>query len=277
MRISLLQLCASDDPAANLNALLPMLEGARKAGAEMVFTPEVTNCVSTSRTHQQAVLAHEAEDQTLKALQKAAQGLWLSIGSLALKTDDPDGRFANRSFLLNESDEIVARYDKIHMFDVEVSPEETYRESDGYRPGREAVLADTPWAKLGLTICYDLRFPHLYRKLAKSGAEIIAVPAAFSPVTGKDHWEPLLRARAIETGCFIVAAAQTGEHSLTRGKPRRTYGHSMVVSPWGEVLLDAGAEPGVYTLDVDLSAVAEARRKIPSLSAEQAFEGPYHG
>jgi predicted amidohydrolase len=222
------------------------------------------------------VLTSEADDPVLAGLraEAGALGLWLLIGSLGLKTGDPDGRFANRSFLVAPDGEVRARYDKIHMFDVDVSETETYRESAGYRPGEEAVTADTPWGKLGLTVCYDVRFPYLHRALAKAGAKILTVPAAFSPVTGAAHWEILLRARAIETGCWVLAPAQTGQHRLTEGKPRTTWGHSMVVAPWGEVVRDAGTAPGLDYADIDMGAVDTARARVPSLTHDRPFRGP---
>jgi predicted amidohydrolase len=249
---------------------------AAAGGADLILTPEVTNCVSADRAHQQAVLRHEADDPTLAALRGAAaeHRRHVLIGSLALLTDDPGGRFANRSFLIGPDGAVIARYDKIHMFDVDVTATETYRESAGYRPGRRAVVADTPWGKLGMTVCYDLRFPKLHRALAQAGAGILTAPAAFSPVTGAAHWEPLLRARAIETGCFVLAPAQTGEHGVMNGRPRRTHGHSMVVAPWGEVLLDAGREVGVSFVDLDLGAVEAARGRVPSLAADRSWDGP---
>lgn len=276
MRTALLQLNSSDDPEANLAVTLGMMDAAIAQGAEFILTPEVTNCVSGSRTHQNTVLHPEESDPTLTGLRaRAAEaGVWLLIGSLALKTDDPDGRFANRSFLIGPDGGIVARYDKIHMFDVDVSPEETYRESDGFRPGDRAVVADMPLGKLGMTICYDVRFPHLHRALAQAGATILTVPAAFSYVTGAAHWEVLLRARAIETGCFVLAPAQTGTHAATSGRTRQTHGHSMVVAPWGEVLVDGGAEPGIVMVDLDPDAVAQARRRVPSLRHDRVFDGP---
>jgi predicted amidohydrolase len=276
MRTALLQMTSSDDPAANLGRTRAMLAEAAASGAGFALTPEVTNCVSGSRRRQLEVLHHEEEDPTLSALREdaAKHGLWLLIGSLAVKTHDADGRFANRQFLIGPSGEITARYDKIHMFDVEVTPEETYRESDGYRPGSRAVAADTPFARLGLSICYDLRFPHLYRALAEAGADVLVVPAAFSHVTGAAHWHSLLRARAIENGAWVLAPAQTGLHSAATGRPRRTYGHSLAVSPWGEVTADAGEEAGVTIFEMDMGAVAEARRRVPSLSHSRAFEGP---
>ncbi|WP_439153713.1 carbon-nitrogen hydrolase family protein [Yoonia sp.] len=276
MKTALLQLNASDDPAVNLPVTLDLVAQAAAQGARFVLTPEVTNCVSQNRAHQQAVLQHEADDITLAGLRAAAilHDVWLSIGSLALKTDDPDGRFANRSFLIDPAGQIVARYDKIHMFDVTVSDTETYRESAGYRPGAQAVVADTPFARIGLSVCYDVRFAYLYRALAQSGAEVLLIPSAFSPVTGAAHWEPLLRARAIETGAYVLAAAQTGEHAASAGKPRRTYGHSMAVSPWGEVLVDMGTDPGVALVDLDPAQVAESRKRIAALSHDRPFEGP---
>ncbi|SPF79403.1 carbon-nitrogen hydrolase family protein [Pseudoprimorskyibacter insulae] len=276
MRVALLQITSSDDPAANLQMVTGMIADAVAQGAEFIATPEVTNCVSASRAHQAEVLRTEAEDATLAGLRNAAKrhGVWLLIGSVALKSDPPEERFANRSFLIGPDGAIVARYDKMHMFDVQVSEAETYRESSGYAPGNQAVLADTPLGKFGLTICYDVRFAYLYRALAQAGAQILTVPAAFSPGTGPMHWEPLLKARAIETGCFVIAPAQTGTHSAEVGRQRTTYGHSMVISPWGEVLCDAKMAPGVHIVDLDLDEVAQARHKIPSLQHDISFKGP---
>ncbi|SFL79323.1 carbon-nitrogen hydrolase family protein [Shimia aestuarii] len=275
-RAALLQITSSDDPAQNLTTVMAMLREAKAKGADFALTPEVTNCVSTSRSHQNAVLCLEEQDPMLSGLRALCRELelWLLIGSLGLKTSDPDGRFANRSILIDAQGQIVARYDKIHMFDVDVTPEETYRESDGYRPGAEAVVAETPFGKVGMTICYDVRFPYLHRSLAKAGAEILTVPAAFSHVTGAAHWEVLLRARAIETGCFVIAPAQTGQHDAVRGQSRRTHGHSMVVAPWGEVLADAGTEVGITYVDLDLNMVDKARRKVPALTHDREFGGP---
>lgn len=276
MKTALVQLSSSDDPDENLGKIQGFVAEAASAGAGFVLTPEVSNCLSTSRRHQNDVLKVESEDATLAALraQAAELNIWLLIGSLGLKTQDADGRFANRSILIAPDGEIQTRYDKIHMFDVQVTPEETYRESDGYRPGDRAVVADTPFGKIGLSICYDIRFPYLYRALAQAGARILTVPAAFSYVTGAAHWHSLLRARAIENGCYVLAPAQTGVHQSGNGKPRKTYGHSLVVSPWGEVLLDAGTETGVFVFDMDDLAVDEARRKVPSLTHTRQFEGP---
>jgi predicted amidohydrolase len=276
MKTALIQLNVSDDPAENLPDTVQYLRDAASAGAQFVLTPEVTNCVSTSRSHQNAVLQVEEEDMTLAALRAEARelGIWLLIGSLGIKTRDADGRFANRSFMIDPSGKIRARYDKIHMFDVQVTPEETFRESDGYRPGSQAVTVDAGFATVGLTVCYDVRFPALHRALASAGAEILTVPAAFSPVTGAAHWHTLLRARAIETGCYVLAPAQTGTHESASHRTRSTYGHSLVVAPWGEVQLDAGTDPGVYITDLDMEKVKEARRKIPSLTHARPFDGP---
>ncbi len=276
MKIALLQLSVSDDPAENLPHTRAMLEEAAGAGAGFVLTPEVTNCLSSDRAHQRAVLRHEEEDETLAALREDAARLklWLLIGSLALKTNDEDGRFANRSFLIGPDGAIRARYDKINMFDVDVSETEKYRESAGYRPGTRAVIAPTPFGTLGLSICYDIRFPQLYRRLSQAGAQILTVPAAFNDTTGKAHWQSLLRARAIENGAYILAPAQTGTHAAHEGRPRRTWGHSMVVAPWGEVVADGGTEPGITYAEIDLAAVERARRRIPSLMHDRPFEGP---
>lgn len=276
MRTALVQLNVSDDPAANLRVTRDLVDRAASAGARFILTPEMTNCLSSDRRHQRAVFRHEAEDQTLAALRAAAQehGVWLLIGSLGLLTQDEDGRFANRSFLVGPDGSVAARYDKIHMFDVDVSETEIYRESQGYRPGDQAVLCKTPFGMLGLTVCYDLRFPTLYRTLAKAGAEILTVPAAFNHITGAAHWETLIRARAIESGCFVLAPAQTGFHSESLGKGRRTHGHSLAVAPWGEVLADGGTEPGVTLVEIDLARVSEARRRVPSLWHDRSFDGP---
>ncbi|OIQ63785.1 2-oxoglutaramate amidase [mine drainage metagenome] len=222
------------------------------------------------------MLHHEDDDPTLAALRADAAdlNLWLLIGSLGLKTDDADGRFANRSFLVAPNGQIAARYDKIHMFDVNVSETEVYRESAGYRPGARAVVADTPFATVGMSVCYDVRFPYLYRALAHAGAEVLTIPAAFNHITGAAHWETLLRARAIETGCYVLAPAQTGDHESRDGKPRRTHGHSLAVSPWGEVIADAGTKTGVTFVDIDRAEVAKARARVPSLSHDRPFEGP---
>ncbi|WP_103335148.1 carbon-nitrogen hydrolase family protein [Pseudotabrizicola formosa] len=276
MRVGLVQLTVNDDPVENLVATRTLVREAAAGGARFVLTPECTNALSSSRDQQRAVFHHEADDPTLAALQAeaAALGIWLLIGSLGLKTHDPDGRFANRSFLIGPDGAVVARYDKMHMFDVTVSETESYRESAGYRPGARAVVGDTSFGRIGMTVCYDVRFPYLYRALAQAGAQILTVPAAFNHLTGAAHWEVLLRARAIETGCFVLAPAQTGFHPERAGKGRRTHGHSLVIAPWGEVLADGGSETGVVYADLDLSQVDAARGRIPSLSHDRGFSGP---
>lgn len=276
MRAGLVQLTVGDDPGENLPETVALVRAAVQGGAGFVLTPECTNALSSNRARQRERFRLEDQDATLSALrdEAARAGIWLLIGSLGVLTEDPDGRFANRSFLISPDGAIAARYDKIHMFDVNVSETEVYRESAGYRPGNRAVLADTPFARIGMTICYDIRFPHLYRQLAKAGAEVITVPAAFNHITGAAHWETLLRARAIETGCYILAPAQTGFHAEKDGKGRRTHGHSLVVAPWGEVVSDAGTEPGVTFAEIDLAEVASARDRVPSLSHDRDFAGP---
>ncbi|MEY4779643.1 MAG: hypothetical protein RLZZ607_956 [Pseudomonadota bacterium] len=276
MRIALIQLTVTDDPVANLAATLGFVRQAHAEGAEFILTPECTNGLWSNRAAQKALLRLEEDDATLAALRDEAGklGIWLLIGSLALLTGDSDGRFANRSFLIRPDASIAARYDKIHMFDVNVSETEVYRESAAFRPGSQAVIAQTPFAPIGMTVCYDVRFATLYRKLAQGGAQIITVPAAFNHITGAAHWETLLRARAIENGAFVLAPAQTGFHAEAGGKGRRTYGHSLAIAPWGEVLADGGTDPGVTLVDLDLTQVADARGRVPSLQHDRGFDAP---
>ena len=272
LRVGLVQLNSSDDPAANLAGAEHLVREAAAGGAALVLTPEVTNCVSGSRTHQQAVLRPEAEDPTLARLAEVAAetGIWLLIGSLAV-TGGAEGRFANRSLLVGPDGRVRARYDKIHMFDVELGEGESYRESNNFAPGERAVLAETPLAAIGMTVCYDLRFPALHRSLARAGAQILSIPAAFTVPTGRAHWEVLLRARAIETGCFVLAPAQWGWHAASHGRERETWGHSLAVDPWGAVLADAGEGTGVTLVDLDLDRVSVARRSVPSLANDRPF------
>jgi predicted amidohydrolase len=276
MRVALVQMCSGDEPSENVVQAERMVRKAAKDGAGLVVTPEVLNIVSGSRTRQEAVLTTEAEDPTLARLRTVAAetGVWLVIGSLALRTGDQDGRFANRSFLIAPDGTIAARYDKIHMFDVDLDGGESYRESAAFRPGAQAVVARAGAATLGLSVCYDLRFAYLYRALAKAGAQILTVPAAFTVPTGQAHWHVLLRARAIETGCFVLAAAQTGTHPTREGPLRRTFGHSLAVSPWGEVLADAGRDPGVTLVDLDLAEIERVRARVPALHHDRPFDGP---
>jgi predicted amidohydrolase len=264
-----IQMRSGTGPEANIAAASEMIRAAAGQGAAFIATPEMTNLLDIRPGMARAKVRREAEDESLPKLRALAAelGVTLLIGSLAIALEEEE-RFANRSFLIGPDGAILARYDKIHMFDVEVGDGQTYRESRAYRPGEAAVLAGTPFARLGLTICYDVRFPHLYRRLAQAGAEILTIPAAFTRVTGEAHWHVLVRARAIETGSFVIAPAQGGKHE----DGRETFGHSLIVSPWGEVLAEAeGAEPGIILADIDLGDVAKARGRIPSLGNERAF------
>jgi len=276
MRAGLIQLCSSDDPAANLVITETLVREAAAGGATLILTPECTNLVSASRARQRAMLHEEGEDPTLARLREAAAelGVWLAIGSLLLKTGDADGRFANRGFLIDPAGAVAARYDKIHMFDVDLDGGESYRESAAFRPGDRAVVAAAGPVRIGLSICYDMRFAGLYRALAQAGAEILTAPAAFTVPTGRAHWHVLLRARAIETGCFVLAPAQSGTHAATEGAERRTFGHSLAVGPWGEVLADAGEGLGVTLVDLDLAEVAAARARVPALRHDRIFAPP---
>lgn len=276
MKVALVQLTSSNNPADNLKKVERFIREASAGGAQFILTPETTNVISSSRKQQALVLHTEDEDPTLARLCHVAEelGIWLLIGSLGLKTNDPDGRFSNRSFLISPKGAVEARYDKIHMFDVDLGNGEVYRESNGYRPGTKATLAKTEIGTIGLSICYDMRFPNLYRQLAKAGAQILTVPAAFTVPTGKAHWEAILRARAIENGCFVLAPAQCGTHDWGVDPKRKTYGHSLAISPWGEVLADGGETEGVTFVDLDLNDVAQARARIPSLTHDREFEPP---
>jgi len=278
LKVGLVQLNVSDDPIANLSQTIPLIRQAAAEGAQLVLTPEATNILSPDRKRQDAVLHVQAKDPTLSALRSEARaaGIWLLIGSLALKADDGD-RFINRSILIDPEGDVAASYDKLHMFDVTISETEQYRESAAYRPGDRAVVTKAAGVPVGLTICYDLRFPHLYRKLAQAGARILTVPSAFSPTTGAAHWEVLMRARAIETGCFVLAPAQCGTHDAPHSPdrvPRRSHGHSLAVDPWGKVLADGGVTQGLTMVELDLGAVDRARSRIPSLTHDRPFEGP---
>lgn len=278
MRAALLQLCSSDTPQDNLRVTESLVREAAAGGARLVTTPECTNIVTVSRTLQTERLQVQDTDVTLARLRVVADdlGIWLLIGSLCLKCGDKDDtRFVNRSFLLGPDGCIAARYDKIHMFDVEVSEGEAYRESAAFRPGCRAVLAESEAGSIGMTICYDLRFPHLYRDLARAGAEILTVPSAFTVPTGRAHWHVLVRARAIETGAYVLAPAQSGTHAASRGRARKTFGHSIAVAPWGEVLADAGEEANTVTfVDIDREAVVRARERIPALGHDRRYAPP---
>src|SRR6516165_8434356 len=258
---AMIQMRSGLDPAANLAAALKLIHEAKAAGADYVLTPEMTNILAAKREQLFAKIVAEEQDTTLTTLRDVARKLaiYIHIGSLAIKAS-PE-KAANRSFLIDRRGEVVARYDKIHMFDVDLAGGESYRESNAFRPGERAVLAATPWGRLGMTVCYDLRFPLLYRALAQAGADFLAIPSSFTVPTGQAHWHILLRARAIEHGCFVFAPAQWGEHA----ERRRTYGHSLIVDPWGEVLADAGEGVGTVSARIEISAIAKARRMVPSL------------
>ncbi len=262
------QLASDIEPEANVTVAAEAIRSARSAGADFVLTPETTDMMEMKRRDAFAKAKGEGEHSGLALLRALAGelGCWLFIGSLVIRLSDE--RLANRSFLIDPAGGIAARYDKIHMFDVEVPDGQSYRESKAYQPGRTAVLADLPWGRLGLTVCYDLRFPRLYRTLAQAGAEFLTVPSAFTRLTGRAHWHVLLRARAIETGCFVLAPAQCGETS----QGRQTYGHSLIAAPWGEVLAEAGEAPGVILAEIDPARVAEARRMIPALGHDRTFD-----
>jgi deaminated glutathione amidase len=263
-----IQMRSGTEPAANIAAASALIREAAGQGAAFIATPEMTNLLDIRPGMARAKVRREAEDESLPVLRALAAelGVTLLIGSLAIALEE-DERFANRSFLIGPDGSVLARYDKIHMFDVEVGDGQTYRESRAYRPGTEAVLVQSLAGRLGLTVCYDVRFPHLYRRLAQAGAEILTIPAAFTRVTGEAHWHVLVRARAIETGSFVIAPAQGGKHE----DGRETFGHSVIISPWGEILAEAaGAEPGIILARIDLAGVAKARGRIPSLGNDKA-------
>lgn len=267
-RAGLVQLRSGRSMEANLDRAEALIRRAVQGGAVYVQTPENTAIMELKPELILQAAQTEEESVPLMRLRALAAelGIFLHIGSLAVKLDET--RVANRSFLIDPEGRIAARYDKLHMFDVDLAGGESHRESGHCRPGGKAVLVDLPFGRLGLSICYDLRFPQLYRALATAGAEFIAVPAAFTKQTGEAHWHVLIRARAIETGAFVLAATQGGLHE----NGRATYGHSVIVSPWGEVLAEAGEEPGVIFADIDLAASAEARARIPALKHGRAFE-----
>ena len=267
-RVGLIQMRSARAPQVNLDDAGRLIGEAKRAGADYVLTPEMTNIIEIDRQRLLATIVPEENDACLATFRDLARtlGIFVHVGSLAVKT--PSEKAANRSFLIDRTGEIVARYDKIHMFDVDLANGESYRESRNYRPGELAVVAELPWGRLGLTICYDLRFPALYRALAEAGASFLTVPSAFTKPTGEAHWHVLLRARAIENGCFVLAAAQGGRHE----NGRDTFGHSLVVDPWGRILAEGGIEPGIVMAEIDPTEVAAARGRIPSLQHGRRFE-----
>jgi predicted amidohydrolase len=267
-RIALFQSRTGIDPAANSRSLVDAVEQAAAGGAEMLFTPEMSGLLDRDSDRARANVRAAEDDQVLADCRAAAKasGIWLHLGSLAVPAEG--GKFANRGFVIDSDGEIRATYDKIHLFDVDLPAGESWRESNVYRGGSEAVIVDgTPVGKLGVTICYDLRFPQLFQRLTDAGADVVSVPAAFTVPTGKAHWEILLRARAIEAGVFVVAAAQCGHHE----DGRETYGHSLLVDPWGQILVDMKDEVGIGFGDVDLGRIAEVRARIPAIDHRRAI------
>jgi deaminated glutathione amidase len=267
-KAAMIQMRSGLQPGANIDAAIRYVGDAKSAGAEYVLTPEMTNILAANREQLFAAAVDEEADASLATLREVARklGIYVHIGSLAVRIS-PD-RAANRSFLIDPKGDILARYDKIHMFDVDLAGGESYRESRNYRPGELAVLADLPWGRLGLTVCYDLRFPALYRALAEAGATMLAIPSAFTKQTGEAHWHVLVRSRAIENGCFVFAAAQGGRHE----NGRDTFGHSLIVDPWGRILAEGDTEPGVIVAEINPAEVASARARIPSLQHGRRFE-----
>jgi len=264
LRAALFQMTSGIDPAANAAAIVAMARRAKGEGADMLFTPEMAGYLDRDRTRAAQTLRAQGDDVVLAAVREAAarEGLWIHVGSLPLKGERADGRWANRSFLIDANGDIRARYDKIHLFDVDLATGESWRESSVYGPGEQVVAADTPWGRMGFSICYDMRFPDLYRALTDAGATILLAPAAFTVPTGQAHWHVLLRARAIEAGCFVIAVAQTGAHQ----DGRTTYGHSVVIDPWGDILLDMGDASGLGLADLDLSRIGDVRGRVPALA-----------
>jgi predicted amidohydrolase len=267
-RVGLIQMRSGLDPGVNLQSAESLIGEAARDGADYVLTPEMTNILALRREQLFASIHEEDSDPTLAALREVARklGIFVHVGSLAIKASQE--KAVNRAFVIDRKGEIAARYDKIHMFDVDLAGGESYRESNNYRPGELAVVTDLPWGRLGVTICYDLRFPALYRALAEAGATFLAIPSAFTRQTGEAHWHVLMRARAIENGCFVFAAAQGGKHE----NGRETFGHSLVVDPWGRIIAEGGTEPGVIMAEIDPAEVATARARVPSLQHGRRFE-----
>jgi len=267
-RIALLQMTSGIEPGANAEVIVAGVAEAARGGAEVLFTPEMSGQLDRDRERAAIHVVAEDDNSVLRAVMTAAgdHGMWVALGSLAVARED--GRWANRSFLIDRSGAVVARYDKMHMFDVELASGETWRESAAYAPGESVVVADdTPVGRLGLAVCYDVRFPAFFEELGRQSCDVIAIPAAFTVPTGKAHWHSLQRARAVEASAYVVAAAQVGKHA----DGRRTYGHSLVVDPWGEVVLDMGGEsPGVGFAAIDPQRIAEVRRQLPSLANRRA-------
>ena len=261
MKAAVLQMTSGIDPLANAGVLETAVRDAAAGGAAMLFTPEMSGLVDRDRTRAAQSIVAEASDPVLCRVRDAAAkaGIWVHLGSIAVRGED--GRYANRGFVIDDRGAIRARYDKLHLFDVDLPSGESWRESAAYAPGDRAIVVDTPLGRLGLAICYDLRFPALFAALSEAGATLLSIPAAFTVPTGAAHWHVLLRARAIECGAFVVAAAQTGRHA----DGRTTYGHALAIDPWGEVLLDMGEGAGLGFVDIDPARVADVRGRIPVL------------
>lgn len=272
MRIAVHQAQTGIDPAVSARSLGAAVEQAAAGGAKMLFTPEMSGVLDRDRDRASAHLENEAGDVVLAAVRDAAarHGIWVHLGSLALAGERSDGRLVNRGFMIDNSGAVRARYDKIHLFDVDLATGESWRESALYAGGDAAVTVETPAGRVGLSICYDLRFPDLYRALTDAGAVILSIPAAFTVPTGEAHWHVLLRARAIEAGVFVIAAAQAGKHQ----DRRETYGHSLVVDPWGRIVLDMGAEPGLGFAELDLAAIDEVRGRVPAIRHRKPIGSP---
>jgi len=273
--VGLVQMSSTNDLAENMTSAESLIRRAAAGGAQMVITPEMTTLIELKRAALMDKIYFEENDPSLPVFQALAQELdiWLVIGSMAVKiTDPPIAKIANRCYVISPEGNIVNHYDKIHMFDVDLPGGEQYRESEAYAAGERAVVTKTPWGPMGLTICYDVRFPHLYRRLAQAGGVMFGVPAAFTEVTGQAHWHVLLRSRAIENGAFIFAPAQTGSHVSADGGSRKTYGHSLIVDPWGNIIDDGGIDVGVTLAQVDLTLVEKARSRISSLRHDRQFE-----
>ncbi len=270
LSVACVQLCSGDDVTENVKIASAFIREAAGGGAQFVATPENTCLMAPDGGAKIQKTFPENEDPALPVFCALAAELSivLLIGSLAIKTSET--KTANRSYLIGPDGNIIARYDKIHLFDVELPSGESYRESNTVEAGDKAVIAALPWGKVGLSVCYDLRFPHLYRALAKAGANILTVPSAFTQTTGRAHWELLVRSRAVENGCFVLAPAQGGLHA----NGRKTYGHSLIVSPWGEILADGGTEPGIITADADLAEIGAVRARLPSLRHDRDYAAP---
>ena len=262
-----IQLSSKRDIESNCDEIFELLDKAIEEGADFITLPECTGMLEPDHDLLRKKVPFEQNHILLPAIrEKAIKGnAWILIGSLAIKLADE--KIVNRSYLINQEGEIVATYDKIHMFDVQLDDDQVYRESETYKPGSQAVLVDLPWGRLGLTICYDIRFAYLYRTLAQNGADFITVPSAFTKISGQAHWHILQRARAIETGCYIISAAQCGTHA----ESRETYGHSLIVDPWGKILADGGKEIGLILAEIDPKSVSHARTKIPALSHDRRY------